>query len=141
MAIRILLVEDNPGDVRLTQEALQEFKTPCSLQIATDGENAIECLRKSAKNGKQSLPDIILLDLNLPKMNGHEVLEEVKTNPLYKTIPIIVLSASKSQEDINRAYGLGANAYIAKPLDIDSYFSTMKALEDFWLRSALRAVF
>ena len=138
MEIRVLLVEDNPGDVRLTQEALQEINTSCSLELASNGEKALEYLHGGFQSSPRHLPDIILLDLNLPRMNGHEVLRELKTNPLFKTIPVIILSASKSKEDINRAYIAGANAYLVKPLDIDSYFESMKALENFWIRHVVR---
>ncbi len=131
--IRILLVEDNPGDVRLTREALKEGKVKNELMVAKDGEEALDCLHRRGKFADYPKPDIILLDLNLPRLDGREVLKIIKSDDKLKRIPVIVLTTSKSEEDILRAYDLSANAYITKPVDINEFLKVIRATEDFWL--------
>jgi len=130
--IEILLVEDNPGDIRLTTEALQEHKLFNKLNVVTDGVEAIAFLRKEGKYEKAVRPDLILLDLNLPKMDGREVLKEIKNDEKLKTIPVVVLTVSKSEEDIIRSYGLHANCYITKPVDLQQFMKVAKSVQDFW---------
>jgi chemotaxis family two-component system response regulator Rcp1 len=131
--IEILLVEDSPGDVRLTQEALRDAKVRNHLSIASDGVEAIEFLRRRGKHAKAPRPDLILLDLNLPKKSGREVLAEIKADNDMKTIPVVVLTTSSSDEDILRSYRLHANCYITKPVDLDSFLKVVNSVENFWL--------
>jgi two-component system, chemotaxis family, response regulator Rcp1 len=131
--VDILLVEDNPGDIRLTQEILKESKIHNNLNIVMDGVEAMEYLRKEGAYKDATRPDIILLDLNLPKMNGKEVLAEVKTDPDLKRIPVVVLTTSVAEQDILRTYDLYANCYITKPIDLDQFITVVKLIEDFWL--------
>jgi two-component system, chemotaxis family, response regulator Rcp1 len=132
-AIRILLVEDNPGDVRLTIEALKEGKVNNELIFAKDGEEALDCLYRRGKYVDCARPDVILLDLNLPKVDGREVLNIVKTDVDLRLIPIIILTTSKSEEDIWKAYNLHANCYITKPIDMDEFLRVIRLTEQFWL--------
>ena len=131
--INILLVEDNPGDVRLTVEALKEGKVRNRLHIANDGMEAIGFLHREGKYSDVPHPDLILLDLNLPKKDGHEVLAEIKEDPLLKRIPVVVLTGSKAGEDIFKTYDLHANCYITKPVDWDQFITVVKSINDFWL--------
>jgi len=131
--VEILLVEDNPGDVLLTQEALKEGKVLNKLFVARDGSEALKFLHKEAPFQNVPTPDIILLDLNLPKVNGREVLAEVKSDPRLRRIPVVVLTTSKAEQDIARSYDLHANCYITKPLDLDQFIEVVKSIEDFWL--------
>jgi chemotaxis family two-component system response regulator Rcp1 len=131
--IRILLVEDNPGDARLTQEALDEGKLINDLQVVTDGVEALACLRREGRYAHQELPDLILLDLNLPKKDGREVLEEIKKDPVLRRIPVVVLTTSKAERDILRTYDLHANCYIIKPVDLDQFLAVARSIENFWL--------
>ena len=131
--VDILLVEDNPGDVRLTEEALQEGKVRINLVSVADGEEAMEFLRKKGRHPGAFRPDLILLDLNLPKKNGFEVLGEIKTDEELKIIPVVVLTTSQAEEDIIESYHLQANAYISKPVDLVQFLSVVKAIEDFWI--------
>ncbi len=131
--VRILLIEDNPGDIRLTIEALKEGRIQNKLTVATDGEEALDYLYGRGIHNKRIKPDIILLDLNLPKLDGREVLKTIKSDDDLKRIPIIVLTTSKADEDIARAYDLYANAYITKPVDIEQFLKVVRAIEDFWL--------
>lgn len=131
--IEILLVEDNPGDVRLTQEAMKETKVRNTMHVVSDGEEAIAFLRKEGKHPKAPRPDLIILDLNLPKKGGREVLAEIKADESLRTIPVVVLTISKSEEDILKSYKLNANCYITKPIDLDQFVKVVKAIEDFWL--------
>jgi two-component system, chemotaxis family, response regulator Rcp1 len=131
--IRILLVEDNPGDARLTQEALDEGKLINDLQVVTDGVEALACLRREGRYADQELPDLILLDLNLPKKDGREVLEEIKKDPVLRRIPVVVLTTSKAERDILRTYDLHANCYIIKPVDLDQFLAVARSIENFWL--------
>lgn len=131
--IEILLVEDNPGDVRLTQEVLREGKVRNHLNVVEDGEKAIAFLRREAIYAQAPHPDLILLDLNLPRKDGREVLEIIKADTLLKRIPVIILTTSRAQEDILQAYDLHANCYIAKPIDLDQFINVVKTIEEFWL--------
>jgi two-component system, chemotaxis family, response regulator Rcp1 len=131
--IEILMVEDNPGDVRLTQEALKDAKVANMLRVAEDGVAALDFLRKCGGYGEAPHPDLILLDLNLPRKNGREVLEEIKQDPRLKTIPVIILTTSQAEEDVLRAYRLHANCYITKPVDFVRFNAIIRAVEDFWL--------
>jgi CheY-like chemotaxis protein len=131
--INILLVEDSPGDVRLTQEALKEGKVSNQVHVARDGVEAMEFLRRQGKFADKPRPDLILLDLNMPKKDGREVLAELKADVSLRTIPVVVLTTSSAEEDILRSYGLHANCYITKPVDMDQFIVAIKSLEDFWL--------
>ena len=130
--IEILLVEDNPADVRLTVESLKEGKVCNILHVAEDGEEAISFLQKKGKYADKPRPDLIILDLNLPKKSGHEVLAEIKGDDKLRRIPVVVLSASKAEEDIHRSYGLHANCYITKPVDLDQFIHVIKTVNSFW---------
>ena len=131
--IEILLVEDNPGDVRLTVEALKEAKVKNNLHVASDGVEALLFLRREGRFAEAPQPDLILLDLNLPKKDGREVLAEIKADSDLRRIPVVVLTTSKADEDIIRTYDLHANCYITKPVDLDQFISVVKSIEDFWL--------
>jgi len=131
--IDILLVEDNPGDVRLTQEALKEAKVRNDLYVVNDGVEAMAFLRKQGVYKEVPRPDMILLDLNLPKKNGHEVLTEIKSDDDLKRIPVVMLTISKAEEDIIKSYNLYANCFITKPVDLDQFLTVVKSIEDFWL--------
>ncbi len=131
--IEILLVEDNPGDVRLTQEALKEGKVRNHLNVVWDGMAALAFLRREGEYEGAVRPDLILLDLNLPKKDGREVLEEVKGNPELRRLPVVVLTTSEAEQDILKAYDLQVNAYITKPVDLDQFIGVVRAIEDFWL--------
>jgi CheY-like chemotaxis protein len=132
-AIEILLVEDNPGDVRLIIEGLNEGKVRNNLHVARDGVEALEFLRRQGRFADAVRPDLILLDLNLPRMDGREVLAEVKSDPLLKTIPIVVLTTSRAERDILNSYELQANCYITKPVDLEQFLNVIRSIEDFWL--------
>ncbi|MBD2102480.1 response regulator [Leptolyngbya sp. FACHB-261] len=131
--IEILLVEDSPGDVRLTQEVLKEGKVHNHLNVVEDGEKAIAFLKKLAPYTDALHPDLILLDLNLPRKDGREVLEIIKANGHLRRIPVVVLTTSQAEEDIIKAYDLHANCYITKPIDLDQFIRVIKSIEDFWL--------
>ncbi len=130
--IEILLVEDNPGDVRLTKESLRESKIHNNLSVAEDGEQALAFLRREGAYRDAPRPDIILLDLNLPKKDGREVLAEIKADPMLRRIPVVVLTMSKAEEDILNVYDLHANCFITKPIDLNEFMETVKTFEDFW---------
>lgn len=132
-AIEILLVEDNPGDVRLTIEGLNEGKVRNNLHVARDGVEALEFLRRQGPFTDAVRPDLILLDLNLPRMDGREVLAEVKSDPDLKTIPVVVLTTSSAEQDILHSYQLQANCYITKPVDLEQFIKVVRSIEDFWL--------
>ena len=132
--IDILLVEDNPGDVRLTQEAFREGKLQTNLHVVTDGEAALQHLRRQGTYAQAARPDLILLDLNLPKKDGREVLAEIKVDDALKSIPVVILTTSKAEQDILKVYNLHANCYITKPVDLEQFLSVVKAIEDFWLQ-------
>lgn len=131
--IEILLVEDNPGDVRLTQEAFKEGKVRNSLSVAEDGLEALAFLRREGKYAGAPRPDLILLDLNLPRMDGRTVLAQIKEDPNTKSIPVIILTTSKTEEDIIRTYNLHANCFITKPVDLEQFIRVVRCIEDFWL--------
>jgi two-component system, chemotaxis family, response regulator Rcp1 len=131
--IEILLVEDSPGDVRLIQEALQEAKVRNRMSVVGDGVEALAYLRKQGQYARAIIPGLILLDLNLPKKNGFEVLQEIKADEGLKRIPVVVLTTSGSEQDIIRSYDLYANAFITKPVDLDQFLVVVKAIEGFWL--------
>jgi CheY-like chemotaxis protein len=128
-----LLVEDNPGDVRLTQEALREGKVRNHLHVAADGVEAMAYLRREGRHAQARQPDLILLDLNLPKKSGREVLAEIKEDPKLRRIPVVILTVSKAEEDVLKSYNLHANCYITKPVDLDQFLGVVKSIEDFWL--------
>jgi len=130
---RILLVEDNPGDVRLTIEASKENKMYNNIDVIKDGVEALAFLRQEGQYADARRPDIILLDLNLPRKDGREVLEEIKNDESLRCIPVIVLTTSQAEEDILKAYGLNANCYITKPVDLNQFIKVVKSIEDFWL--------
>ena len=129
----ILLVEDNPGDIRLTREAFKEGKLKNELHVATDGIEAMAFLRKEGKYRDVQRPDIILLDLNMPKKDGREVLEEIKTDKYLKNIPVIILTTSEAERDIISTYENHANCYITKPVDLDQFIEIVKSIKSFWL--------
>ena len=131
--IEILLVEDNPGDVRLTREAFKEAKMRNNLQAVGDGVQAMEFLHREGEYADAPRPDIILLDLNLPRKDGREVLAEVKQDPALRRIPVVILTTSKAEEDIAKTYDLHANCYITKPVDFDRFIEVVKTIEGFWL--------
>jgi CheY-like chemotaxis protein len=131
--IEVLLVEDNPGDVRLVQEALKEGRVPVHLTVAIDGVIALDILNRRGLHERAPRPDLILLDLNLPRKNGREVLEEIKSDPGLRRIPVIVMTTSKAEQDVSRAYNLNANCFITKPGDLDEFLRVVRSIEEFWL--------
>ncbi len=132
-SIRILLVEDNQGDIRLTKEALKESKLLIKLEVVTDGVEALKFLHKEGKYSDKETPDLILLDLNLPKKNGRQVLAEIKADETLKIIPVVILTTSRNEEDVLATYGLHANCYVNKPLDLDQFLKIVEKIEEFWL--------
>jgi two-component system, chemotaxis family, response regulator Rcp1 len=135
-AARILLVEDNPSDVRLTVEAMKEGKVESDLTVVGDGEEALEFLNRTGNHQDAVRPDLILLDLNLPKRSGHEVLAEIKSSPDLKSIPVVVLTTSSDEDDIQGTYELHANCYITKPADLDQFIGVVRQIDEFWLHVA-----
>lgn len=131
--IEILLVEDNPGDVRLTREALKDAKVRNNLHVAMDGVGALAFLRKLGKHASAPRPDLILLDLNLPKKNGREVLEEIKQDFALQHIPVVILTTSQAEQDVLESYRLRANAYVTKPVDLEQFLRVVGSIEEFWL--------
>ena len=131
--IEILLVEDNPADIRLAQEAFKDAKVHNILYAVRDGVEAMAFLRREGKYAKVGRPDLILLDLNLPKKDGREVLAEIKTDEHLKLIPVVILTVSKDEEDILKTYNLHANCYITKPIDFEQFMRVVKGIEEFWL--------
>lgn len=134
--LQVLLVEDNEGDVRLIKEAFSESKIDKHFSVAKDGEDALNYLYARGKYTERIKPDIILLDINLPKKNGFEVLENIKNDPELKKIPVIMLSSSSSEDHILKSYDLNANCYVTKPVDFDEYTLAVKTIEDFWFQMA-----
>ena len=130
--IEILLVEDNPGDVRLTQEALRDSKVANNLHTVGDGVEALRFLRREGEYADSPRPDLMLLDLNLPRLGGREVLEQVKEDPDLRRIPVVVLTTSEAEDDVVRSYELHANAYVRKPVDFDQFTEVVRLIEDFW---------
>jgi chemotaxis family two-component system response regulator Rcp1 len=131
--IEILLVEDNVGDVGLMREALSEAKVPNRLHVAKDGVEALQFLKKENQHAGSPSPDLVVLDLNIPKRNGFEVLELIKSDPQFKRIPVIILTSSKADGDVLRCYNSYANSYVTKPVDFDKYFSVVEVIDEFWL--------
>ena len=129
----VLLIEDNPGDVRLTQEAFRESKRRVALEVVMDGVEAVHYLRGEGGYANKPTPDLILLDLNLPKWDGREVLKIIKNDPKLRYIPVVVLTTSNAEQDIRYSYDLHANAFINKPVDFDRFFEIIQKIEDFWL--------
>lgn len=130
--VEILLVEDNPADVRLTMEALKEGRLLNHVSVAEDGVEALAFLRQKGKYADEARPDLILLDLNLPKKDGREVLAEIKEDPELRHIPVVVLTTSTAEQDILRTYDLHANCYISKPVDFEQFIEVVKSVGDFW---------
>ena len=131
--IEILLVEDNPGDVRLTREALAEAKVRNNLAVANDGVEALAYLRREPPHEAATRPDLVLLDLNLPRKDGREVLAEIKADPDLRRLPVVVLTTSTAEQDILESYNLYANCYITKPVDLDQFLGIVTSIEDSWL--------
>jgi CheY-like chemotaxis protein len=131
--VEILLVEDNPGDVGLTRETLKDSKLLNHISVVDDGVKAMAFLRLEGKYAKATRPDLILLDLNLPRKDGREVLEEIKTDEQLRRIPVVVLTTSSAEQDILRTYNLHANCFITKPVDLDQFTTVVRAIEEFWL--------
>jgi len=131
--IEILLVEDNPGDARLTREALRDAKVRNNLHVAPDGVEALAFLRRQGKHTAVPKPDLILLDLNLPKKDGREVLEEIKQDDQLRHIPVVILTTSQAERDIAESYRLRANAYVTKPVDLEQFLKVVQSIEHFWL--------
>jgi len=131
--VEILLVEDNPGDERLTREALKEGKVYNNLHWVKDGVEAMDFLNRKGKYKDVPRPDIVLLDLNLPKKDGREVLQEIKTDPDLKRIPVVVLTTSKAEEDVMKTYNLHANCYVTKPVDLEKFIVVVRSIDVFWL--------
>ena len=131
--VEFLLVEDNPGDVRLTKEALKDSKVRNNLNVLRDGLSALAFLRREAPYENAPRPDIILLDLNLPKMDGRELLSHIKADPKLKRIPVVVITSSEAEQDILRTYDLHVNCYVTKPVDLDQFIKVVQSIETFWL--------
>jgi CheY-like chemotaxis protein len=132
--LRVLLVEDNPGDVDLVTDAVRDF--PCDLSVATDGVEAMEFLRKEGQHAGAVEPDLVLLDLNLPKLSGREVLARVKEDSALKHIPVVILSSSQARHDLLETYRLHANCFVTKPVDLDEFLASVGAIAQFWLETA-----
>jgi CheY-like chemotaxis protein len=135
--VRILLVEDNPGDVRLTREAFRDCRIPVRIDVVMDGDAAIRYLNRETPYENSERPDLILLDLNIPKRDGREVLEAIKSDSELRSIPVVVLTTSTAEQDIMRTYDLHVNAYINKPVDFDKFFDIVQKIEQFWLQTAI----
>ena len=135
-AIQVLLVEDSPGDVRLTKEAFRDANVGIRLHVAADGVEAMAFLKKEGAHAFAPRPDLILLDLNLPRMDGREVLARVKADESLRTIPTVILTTSESEADIVKSYQLQANCYLSKPVQLDAFESLVKSINDFWLTKA-----
>jgi chemotaxis family two-component system response regulator Rcp1 len=131
--VEILMVEDNPGDARLTQETLRDARVRTQMHVVKDGDEALAYLRKQAPYAQTTRPDLVLLDLNLPKKNGLEVLAEIKTDDDLKRIPVVILTISAAEQDVARSYDLYANAYIVKPVGLDQFITVVKSIEEFWI--------
>ena len=131
--IEVLLIEDDPGDVVITQEALAESKLMNTLHVANDGEQALRFLRREGEHADAPRPGLILLDLNLPRVDGHEVLRQVKADPDLRRIPVVVLTTSQAEEDIVRSYDLHANAYVSKPVDFDRFLEVVRQIDSFYI--------
>lgn len=135
--VNILLVEDNPADVEITLESFMECSVPNQVHVVNNGVDAVKYLRNEEPFQDSKTPDIILLDLNLPKKNGHEVLNEIKQDSKLCTIPVIILTSSKADEDVHKSYELHANCYVAKPGDFETFISLTKTIENFWMERVI----
>jgi chemotaxis family two-component system response regulator Rcp1 len=131
--VDVLLIEDNPGDVRLTKEALKDAKLKIHMHVVGDGMEAMAFLRKQGKYASSPRPDLVLLDLNLPKKDGRQVLAEIKDDTDLKRIPVVIITSSKAEEDVLKSYNLHANCYVTKPLDLDQFITVVQSIEQFWL--------
>ncbi|MEO0516465.1 MAG: response regulator [Cyanobacteria bacterium P01_A01_bin.116] len=131
-SVEVLLVEDDIGDIELTREAMVDSKLAVNLHVVKDGVEALKYLRQQGEHQRAIAPDLILLDLNLPRKDGREVLEDIKNDPALKRIPVIVLTTSDTEEDIVRSYNLGVNCYVQKPVGMEEFIRIVKVLEDFW---------
>jgi CheY-like chemotaxis protein len=131
--IEVLLVEDDPGDVLMTQEAFADYKVANRLTVVSDGESAMAYLRKEGEHAGAPTPDLVLLDLNLPRMDGREVLAELKEDPELRRVPVVVLTTSEAEEDILRSYNLYANAYVTKPVDFERFIDVVRKIDDFFV--------
>jgi CheY-like chemotaxis protein len=131
-SVEILLVEDNPGDARLARQGLRQCKIPNTLHLVDDGVKAMAFLHRQGEYATVPRPDLILLDLNMPRKDGREVLREIKEDTSLKTIPVVILTTSRAEEDINKTYALHANCYVTKPLDLPQFLAVVKSIEDFW---------
>jgi chemotaxis family two-component system response regulator Rcp1 len=130
--INILLVEDNPGDVELTEDALRRSKVATKVSVVADGEDAMDYLRQQSAYQEETMPDLVLLDLNLPRKDGMEVLREMKDDPNLRHIPVVVLTTSEAERDILASYELGANCFISKPVDLTEFRKVVESIDDFW---------
>ena len=135
--IELLLVEDNPGDIRLAKEMFKEANLKLNLTVAEDGVQAMDYLKRVCSDPRMPKPELIILDLNLPRKDGREVLSEIKSSEELKRIPVIILTSSTSAEDVNRAYGEHANCYIAKPVDLDEFARIVRIIEEFWFKTVI----
>jgi len=131
--IEVLLVEDDPGDVLMTQEAFADYKIANRLSVVTNGEDAIAFMRKQGRFESAATPDLVLLDLNLPRRNGREVLREIKEDPELRRVPVVILTTSEAEEDVVSSYLLHANAYVRKPVDFDQFVAAVRAIDDFFI--------
>lgn len=131
--IEVLLVEDDPGDVLMTREAFADYKIANNLTVVTNGEDAIAYMRKEGQFAGAATPDLVLLDLNLPRRNGREVLEEIKGDPDLRRVPVVILTTSEADEDVAAAYDLHANAYVRKPVDFEQFVQAVRAIDDFFI--------
>jgi two-component system, chemotaxis family, response regulator Rcp1 len=134
--VHLLIIEDNPGDVRLLEEAFDELRANVQIQVAKDGAEGIQFIARASQN-KNGTPDLILLDLNLPKVSGHEVLAKIKSDPHTRHIPVIVLTSSRAESDVHRAYQSHANAYLRKPSTLEGLLNTARDVKNFWMETAI----
>jgi chemotaxis family two-component system response regulator Rcp1 len=134
--VEILLVEDSPGDARLAKEALKESRIKNNLHLVEDGEKALDFLYKRGEYLSSPSPDLVLLDLNLPKISGHQVLANIKSDDILRKIPVVVLSISRSEKDVEKSYNLNANCYVTKPLDLNEFIEVFETIQNFWLKTA-----
>jgi CheY-like chemotaxis protein len=132
-AIEVLLVEDDPGDVLMTKEAFEDYKLQNTLHVVNDGAEAMDFLRRQGEHTQAPRPDLVLLDLNLPRMDGREVLQAIKSDPELASIPVVVLTTSEAEEDVLRSYSLHANAYVTKPVDFERFIQVVRQIDDFFV--------
>ena len=130
--VNILLIEDNPADIRLTREAMKDSRITNNMDVVTDGVEALSFLKKEGRYSEATRPDLILLDLNLPKKDGRELLGDIKSDPELKSIPVVVLTTSEAEQDIVKTYNLHANCYIAKPVELEKFITVIRSIENFW---------